>query len=184
MDHIPDLERQSNVPLSSYPSARRVIPVLSVLALLAMWVAAPVRADSSGSQYEDATPNACGDAPCQGGGVSGGTDKGSSPKGTASNSPDDESSTPEGGLGGGSPDGAESEKQAGHPDDKATGKDDQTKVPVKATDSASKAGDTDDGGGSSPLVPILIAFAVLAAISVGVLVYRRKHQSSATSDGS
>jgi hypothetical protein len=34
----------------------------------------------------------------------------------------------------------------------------------------------DNGGGSSPLVPILIAVAVLAAISIGVYVYRQRRQ--------
>ncbi len=33
-----------------------------------------------------------------------------------------------------------------------------------------------DGGGSSPLVPILIAIAVLAAISVAVVMIRQKRQ--------
>ena len=35
-----------------------------------------------------------------------------------------------------------------------------------------------DGGGSSPLVPILIAIAVLAAISIGVVIYRQRRQGS------
>lgn len=34
----------------------------------------------------------------------------------------------------------------------------------------------DDGGGTSPLVPILIAIAVLAAISVGAVMLRQRHQ--------
>jgi cobalamin biosynthesis Mg chelatase CobN len=33
-------------------------------------------------------------------------------------------------------------------------------------------------GGSSPLVPILIAIAVLAAISIGALIYRQRRQDS------
>jgi hypothetical protein len=36
------------------------------------------------------------------------------------------------------------------------------------------AAETDSGGGSSPLVPILIAVAALAAISVAVAVWQRR----------
>jgi hypothetical protein len=42
--------------------------------------------------------------------------------------------------------------------------------------SATPASSKDSGGGSSPLVPILIAIAVLAAISVGVVMLRAKRQ--------
>ena len=38
------------------------------------------------------------------------------------------------------------------------------------------APETDSGGGSSPLVPILIAVAVLAAISIGYFLYRQRRQ--------
>jgi hypothetical protein len=34
-------------------------------------------------------------------------------------------------------------------------------------------------GGSSPLVPILIAVAVLAAIAIGAVVYRQRRQGDA-----
>lgn len=37
-------------------------------------------------------------------------------------------------------------------------------------------GSTSSGGSSSPLVPILIAIAVLAAISIGVVVFRQRRQ--------
>jgi hypothetical protein len=33
-----------------------------------------------------------------------------------------------------------------------------------------------DGGGSSPLIPILIAILILAAISLGVVWYRQRRQ--------
>ena len=36
--------------------------------------------------------------------------------------------------------------------------------------------EADSDGGSSPLVPILIAIAVLAAISIGVVLYRQRRQ--------
>jgi cobalamin biosynthesis Mg chelatase CobN len=38
------------------------------------------------------------------------------------------------------------------------------------------AAETDSDGGSSPLVPILIAIAVLAAISIGYFLYRQRRQ--------
>jgi hypothetical protein len=39
-----------------------------------------------------------------------------------------------------------------------------------------QASKSDDGGGSSPLVPILIAIAVLAAVSVAVVMIRQRRQ--------
>lgn len=47
----------------------------------------------------------------------------------------------------------------------------QSKPPVQTSKS-------DDGGGSSPLVPILIAIAVLAAISVAVVMAKQRRQRS------
>ena len=41
---------------------------------------------------------------------------------------------------------------------------------------AKRAGFVEYGGGSSPLVPILIAIAVLAAISIGVVMMRQRRQ--------
>jgi hypothetical protein len=42
--------------------------------------------------------------------------------------------------------------------------------------SATPASSTDSSGGSSPLVPILIAIAALAAISIGAVMIRAKRQ--------
>jgi len=42
------------------------------------------------------------------------------------------------------------------------------------------AAETDSGGGSSPLVPILIAVALLAAISIGYFVYRQRRGPGST----
>jgi hypothetical protein len=36
------------------------------------------------------------------------------------------------------------------------------------------ASHSESGGGSSPVVPILIAVVVLAAISIGVVIYRQR----------
>lgn len=43
------------------------------------------------------------------------------------------------------------------------------------------AGHTEEGSSSSPLVPILIAIAVLAAISIGAFFYRQRRQSGTDS---
>jgi hypothetical protein len=51
------------------------------------------------------------------------------------------------------------------------------KVPNQAI--SPPTGAKDGGGSSSPLVPILIAIVVLAAITIGFVVYRQKRQRSA-----
>jgi len=48
--------------------------------------------------------------------------------------------------------------------------------PIETVPAASKQ--AADDGGSSPLVPILIAVAVLAAISIGAFYYRQRRQGS------
>jgi len=48
---------------------------------------------------------------------------------------------------------------------------------VQQADQASATpASSQDSGGSSPLVPILIAIAALAAISIGVVMFRAKRQ--------
>jgi hypothetical protein len=47
--------------------------------------------------------------------------------------------------------------------------------PVTGAQSGEQASHS-SGGGSSPLVPILIAVAVLAAISIGAVIYRQRRQ--------
>jgi hypothetical protein len=59
----------------------------------------------------------------------------------------------------------------GGPGPQAEGGDKPQKQPV-AIDATPTS--TDDDGGSSPLAPILIALAVLAAISIGAVVMRRR----------
>lgn len=64
----------------------------------------------------------------------------------------------------------------GKPDASAQG---GAKNPVHTGDqskSSAQASKSDDGGGSSPLVPILIAIAVLAAISVAVVMAKQRRQ--------
>ncbi len=45
------------------------------------------------------------------------------------------------------------------------------------------AGPSNGNGGSSPVVPILIAVVVLAAISIGVVLYRQRKSGQGGSDG-
>jgi cobalamin biosynthesis Mg chelatase CobN len=79
--------------------------------------------------------------------------------------------------GGGSPVGGDSEDGSGQSNpgggsqegQQTGGKTGTAHTPVTASKSA-------DGGSSSPLVPILIALAVLAAISVGVVLVRQRRQ--------
>jgi cobalamin biosynthesis Mg chelatase CobN len=42
---------------------------------------------------------------------------------------------------------------------------------------------SESGGGSSPVVPILIAMVVLAAVSIGVVLYRARKQDSGPESG-
>ncbi|HVV91026.1 MAG TPA: hypothetical protein VHB53_11075, partial [Solirubrobacterales bacterium] len=73
--------------------------------------------------------------------------------------------TPNGGAAGGKPEGSVSEAhKAGGPTSKGT----------KASHSS---------GGSSPVVPILIAVVVLAAISIGVVLYRQRKSGQGGSGG-
>lgn len=87
------------------------------------------------------------------------------------------------GSGGGSPDGGTSPEQGGSPGSKgganggnpgkgsAAGENPagQGKTSVEAAPAS-----TSDDGGSSPLIPILIAIVVLAAVSIGVVVARKR----------
>lgn len=171
----------SRTPHPRGPGLTRSSVVLSVLALLA-FACSPALAQAE-TVYE--TPDTT---------LPGETDKSpskhknpdspqSSPKAQASQDPDGgsqqpgESSEAENGSstgnpntpgGGGGPQGKAEQgaKDAGQ----ATGGSVQAAVPLE-TSSAT----TDDG--SSPLVPILIAVAVLAAISVGAVLYRQRRGS-------
>jgi cobalamin biosynthesis Mg chelatase CobN len=54
---------------------------------------------------------------------------------------------------------------------------------VEPAQATGKNASESSGGGSSPVVPILIAVVVLAAISIGVVLYRQKQQSGNGPDG-
>jgi cobalamin biosynthesis Mg chelatase CobN len=128
-------------------------------------------------QYRDAPPTVTGKT----------TDGNSAPGANAGGGTNgsDQSSTPPGSDGGGKSkdgDGDETGGAAGGGDGKGKGgaagggaekAGDEAGLP--GTDSAQTS--TDDGG-SSPLVPILIALAVLAAISVGVVAMRKRREDA------
>jgi cobalamin biosynthesis Mg chelatase CobN len=163
--------------------------VLSVFALstLALFPVLAQAEDSSGIQYSEATPDPCGggcksdknEPPARssakkGGGDSGQTD--TSTSGDDSQKKDSSSavaagnSKGDGGTGQGSPDKGSGGGQ-GDPVNEAG-----QSAPAASTTSQ-------DNGGSSPLVPILIAIAVLTAISVAVMTIRARRQG-AERDGS
>ncbi|MGD9735421.1 MAG: hypothetical protein AB7V58_07440 [Solirubrobacterales bacterium] len=166
-------------------SARLSFSLLSVLALVA-FACLPALAqaectDSSCAEYEIEIPTA------EGKKNKAGTSNGQEPSAEASNegkgeAPGGEEDSEEsekskaggapgnngggggsGSTGGGSPSGQGSEGL-------------QEGKPVPGTESGEQA--SHSSGGSSPLVPILIAVAVLAAISIGAVIYRQRRQGS------
>lgn len=144
--------------------------VLSVLALLAFaCVPALAKADSQGFQYQDAPPTVSGGAPEESD-LSGG---GSSTSGVGGGSGGDGSGS--GGSGGGSSGkgGANGAGNASGSNGVAGIGDGEGLAGTGSGDaSASEVGTA--GGGSSPLVPILIAIALLAAASIGYVLYRQR----------
>jgi hypothetical protein len=151
----------------------------SVFALLAL-ACFPVlaQADSSGIQYGDAPPTATTPGseipsrsapPAKASGANGGA---AAPDSTVSGSSEsnpsagDESSTEAGGAAKGG--------------DRGTGQGSPDKGAAKAGAPGAKALDvapvSEDDGGSSPLVPILIVAAILAAISIGAYALRQRRQ--------
>lgn len=64
----------------------------------------------------------------------------------------------------------------GKPGNSAHGGAKQAMHPVAQSKPGAQAAKSSDSGGSSPLVPILIAIAVLAAISVAVVMIRQRRQ--------
>jgi cobalamin biosynthesis Mg chelatase CobN len=169
-------------------SGRSTLLLSSVLALLAL-ACFPIlaQAGSSDVQYETALPNAGGKGPSQNeqiaetsespksnGGAEAPTNSGSTNSGDGSYTGEVPSGSGEGanagnngGTGQGSPD------KGTTPGDKAGV---QTAAPLTDSTPASS-----DDGGSSPLVPILIAILALAAISIAVVVIRQRRQHDGSS---
>lgn len=162
--------------------------LLSVLALLA-FALFPVAAsaDSAGYEYENAVPTPTGEAHkaptvvggggeddkahassnggVSPGGGSGSDSGGSSDGGNASTPAGNGGSEDKGGNGSANPQHANGGKDAGGKQVASL-----KEVPSPSTEA--------DDGGSSPVVPILIAIALLAAISIGVVVWQRRRSDA------
>jgi cytoskeletal protein RodZ len=147
-------------------------------------------ADSSGAQYSDAPPTATGkeivkETPAESsqshnGGVSNpsntsnsqeshSSDSESSPGSTASKSDTPPPSSPS--TNQNNDNAGQQSTQGQGPQAKTTGAHPQSQLPAAKSETAQ-----DDGGGSSPLLPILIAIAVLAAISIGAVMLRQRRR--------
>lgn len=154
--------------------------VLSVLALLAFaCVPALAKADSQGFQYQDTPPTVSGGAPEESD-LSGG---GSSTSGVGGGSGGDGSGS--GAAGGSGKGGAAGAKGSGggSGSNGVAGVGEGVGLPGTGTDDGSASEVGTAGGGSSPLVPILIAIAVLAAASIGYVLYRQRRGGDGTSAG-
>lgn len=157
--------------------ARLGLGLVSVLALLALIPASAVSqaTDETGiPQYEDAPPVPTGEKESDRPGSAGtsntdGGQGGQAGAGSGSNGNSPGGSSPGAGASGKGRDG----NAQGSP---GSGKN-QAK-PLQPGEQAGVAASTEDDGGSSPLVPILIAVLVLAAISVGAVMWNKRRQQA------
>lgn len=139
--------------------------------------------DSGDIQYRDAPPSATGSndsgntggSNSETGGGGSGAGKSSTPPGSSTG--DDSSEQSGGGAAG--KDGGGTGGQAGNA---PGGKSDVGAGKAIDSDQAASPAPQSDDSGSSPLVPILIALAVLAAISIGVVAMRRRRQGELGGD--
>jgi hypothetical protein len=179
-----------------HPSALRLGPAfasMSVIALLAL-ACFPVLAhaeDSSGVQYSDAIPRVEGDnspshhrqtpAKSSSTGKGGGqaTTGTTGSKGSTGGSSENESSSKGGGAAVNGNDGGPGQ---GSPAGSASGAG-KTGVQPAGQVTAKPASEQGDGG-SSPLVPILVAILVLAAISVAAVMIGQRRQRGPTTPAS
>jgi cobalamin biosynthesis Mg chelatase CobN len=157
---------------------------VSVLALLALGCL-PVlaQADSSGIQYEDATPTAThkgSQIPSGGGSVahSAGANGGNSTSDGSTHSGSSQADSSKQGestaAGGGAKNGGDGNGGTGQGSpDKASGHEQRSVANPDVGEAAKQESDDD---GSSPLVPILIAIAALAAISIGFVAIRQRRK--------
>jgi cobalamin biosynthesis Mg chelatase CobN len=162
-------------------SGRSIVGLLSVLAVLALSCFVPMaQADSSGIEYRDATPSPTGEIPTkiekpahasQANG--GGTDSDGSTDSDSSNSEQGEEGSDAGGVAGGNGQGGAGNGQGSSAKSPDGGK----LAPAQSVANTTPAEDDD---GSSPLVPILIALAVLAAIAIAAVVVRQRRQREGT----
>jgi hypothetical protein len=137
-------------------------------------------ADSSGIQYQDAAPTVPDKSDKAGSSGAGGVNAG------GQSSTDSGSGSSGGSATDGSSSGGDDDKSGGAAgkagDDNGQGSQGGGAAGKAGVGDAHKLGTADTAsiahdGGSSPLVPILIALAVLAAISIGVVTMRRRNQS-------
>jgi cobalamin biosynthesis Mg chelatase CobN len=161
-------------------SSGRSILALSVLALLALGCFPLLaHADSSGIQYSDAPPTVTGthkiptkpEPPAHSSKANGGASApdASGGAGASKGSSAGDSSSKSGGASGTANDGGTG--QQGSPGKgSADGSKSSASTGVGSGEPASSSSDDS----SSPLVPILVAIAALAAISIGVVTYRRR----------
>lgn len=165
-------------------SRARSIFALSVLALLAFGCF-PVlaHADSSGLQYQDAPPTVTG------GTVNNGDDPSAGSSGAAGSSGSSGGGAEGGSAADGSSKGSGGAAKKGGDNSGAQGSQGNLKgsvgggQPLGSGAAPVPAGE-EDSGGSSPLVPILIAIVVLAAISLGAVMYRRRRAGAPGSGSS
>jgi len=158
---------------------RSVFSLLSVLALLA-FACLPVaaNADSSGAEYETETPSAYGSHKSTptvvGGGGGGGKAHSSNEAGGGGGSGSGGSSGGDAGTGSGS--GAAGGKAGNGSTNPQHGNGSGDSPGDLAVQTAEPIGNESEDGGSSPVVPILIALALLAAISAGIVIMRQRRQ--------
>jgi cobalamin biosynthesis Mg chelatase CobN len=159
---------------------------LSTLALLAM-CCLPVfaQADSSGLQYQDAPPTVTGKTATSGNGGSASSSKDRDGQSTTGSGASDGgkssgggSSSKSGGAGGVAGEGGQGSSGDRSGEGKGPGND--SAKPGSTAQVDAQPTSSEDDGGSSPLVPILIAIAVLAAISIAVVVMRQRRQRDST----
>jgi cobalamin biosynthesis Mg chelatase CobN len=164
-------------------SARPAFALLSVLAVLAIacFPGLAQAEDNSGIQYETDVPTVPKDEssniPSKN--KSGGTDAPSESESEASNSNTETGGATGGsddsGQGGGTPSGQSSQAGGGDGQNAKNGSQDSAgNINAAQPLEVAPAAETESDGGSSPLVPILIAVAVLAAISIGYFLYRQR----------
>jgi hypothetical protein len=169
-------------------SGQSFFGLLSVLALLALACFVPMaQADNAGIEYRDAPPSATGEIPtthsdpqAKASKKSGGAQ---TPEDSAeSNGSDSEPSEGDSQAGGvtGSNDGGTGHGSTG----KAQGNPGKGSASSPGTDAKSVANPpaSSDSGGSSPLVPILIAIGLVMAAAIAAVVIRQRRQRDG-SDG-
>jgi cobalamin biosynthesis Mg chelatase CobN len=171
-------------PLLSGPA----FAAMSVIALLALAClpSLALAGDSSEIEYQNAVPNPYGEnnpthhqhhhsPPVAHSSETGGTAPGGSGSGSSRGGSSGGGSTSSNGGGSPARTGNGGGTGQGSPGSGAGGKESPS---VQGGNHAGEApaSQSGEGGGSSPLVPILIAIAVLAAISVGAVMYRQRRQ--------